>query len=745
MIKALEALLKDVHKKDGGKAFVSLNDGARVRQAGQYWLYRFVVPKGTSIPSNDTPVKVSVGGLVPVAGFVVSHHGGAVIVGLEKDHGPVIDAATLVVDLTWLLERLRNRLDDVLHGAVPFNRASAERVFHPARAEVADAQPFPAVEQGPRTMNKDQLQAVRRSLGSDTTFIWGPPGTGKTWTLARVVEAHYRAGRSVLLVSNTNVAVDAALEQVAERLRDEPGFARGLVIRHGPVVSDSLRHRFGAQVTPEEVAARLRREKWRREAQRHRQEAEATRAALKRLEANWVTWIISTYDRWRLQERIAGAERSAENADRVARASAGRVGALESEIADLLARCRILATTIHRTYGYGGGAPRHFDTVVVDEASMLMPPHVYWAAGLATRSVTVAGDFRQLPPVVESESPLAGTLKRDVFEVAGIPDRLKRPEPIPYLVSLRTQYRMRPAICEIVNRHFYPDLPLRSHHGVQRVDTGFPFSKAALLYVDTARFHPWASWTKSGSHYNPFHALLVRNVVWRLVKTGFLPPAEEEVNEAVGVVSPYRAQARCIETLLLGARGRGIASTIHSFQGRERQALVIDLTDSDGIRLGGFLQATRIDEVGARMLNVAVSRAKHHLMLVGNFRYLRKKAPPGGFVPRLLDHFERYGTRLMLDGDGASHGGEGLNRSDDDVTIGRASNNPRVVRVAGLVPSDHEWLKRPCPKSSCKGRLAVRHGPNGPFLACTDFLEPPKCSHTEGLAPSATVFGVTGH
>ena len=130
MIKALEALLKDVHKKDGGKAFVSLNDGARVRQAGRYWLYRFLVTQGT-IPSNDTPVKVLVGDLGPVAGFVVSHRGGAVIVGLEKDHGPVIDAATLVVDLTWLLERLRNRLDDVRRGAVPFNRASAERVFHP--------------------------------------------------------------------------------------------------------------------------------------------------------------------------------------------------------------------------------------------------------------------------------------------------------------------------------------------------------------------------------------------------------------------------------------------------------------------------------------------------------------------------------------------------------------------------------------------------------------------------------------
>ena len=70
------------------------------------------------------------------------------------------------------------------------------------------ADPDRAVFIGGSRLNDDQRAAIRRSLGSDTTFVWGPPGTGKTTTLARIVKAHYRAGQSILLVSNTNIAVD---------------------------------------------------------------------------------------------------------------------------------------------------------------------------------------------------------------------------------------------------------------------------------------------------------------------------------------------------------------------------------------------------------------------------------------------------------------------------------------------------------------------------------------------------------
>ena len=56
---------------------------------------------------------------------------------------------------------------------------------------------------------------------------------------------------------------------------------------------------------------------------------------------------------------------------------------------------------------------------------MLMPPLVYYAAGLTTQSVVVAGHFRQLPPIVMCDEPLVEEwLKRDVFEIAGIPTQL---------------------------------------------------------------------------------------------------------------------------------------------------------------------------------------------------------------------------------------------------------------------------------------------------------------------------------
>src|SRR5690606_27486849 len=119
-----------------------------------------------------------------------------------------------------------------------------------------------------------------------------------------------------------------------------------------------------------------------------------------------------------------------------------RVSAIDRELAaleqEVISRCRILATTVYRTY-LGNTPSRQFDTVVIDEASMLMPPLVYYAAGLATKSVTIAGDFRQLPPIVMSDEPLAQEwLKCDVFEKAGIPVCLQRRQPMPHLVALRT-------------------------------------------------------------------------------------------------------------------------------------------------------------------------------------------------------------------------------------------------------------------------------------------------------------------
>ena len=150
------------------------------------------------------------------------------------------------------------------------------------------------------------------------------------------------------------------------------------------------------------------------------------------------------------------------------------------------------------------------------------------------------------------------------------------------------------------------------------------------------------------SRYNLFHALLLRNVVLHLAEQGYLP-YEGQPNNAVGVVAPYASQARLAQALLedrLSQRAAGVAATVHRFQGNEKKTILIDLTDSLGTPLGRFLKAARMEEDGARLLNVAASRAQHHVVLVANFDYLRAEAPRDAIVRCLLDHFQEHGEAL---------------------------------------------------------------------------------------------------
>lgn len=760
MIEALGLEAATIRKRGRGTE-IALRDGERVSQSERAWLYRFVVAEEFSVRlflRDDTPVRV-IAGEEEVPGVLVSFQDGIVRVALEKDLGPTIASARLISNDAFLVEQLRDRLQKVHRSEARFCKPAAERALGLLLPKTADAEPDPSVTSG-GDLNADQIGAVRRSLGSETTFVWGPPGTGKTKTLAHVVEAHYRAGRTVLLVSNTNIAVDTALERIAERLKGEPDFHQGLAIRLGPVVKESLRLNFGPQVIPEEIVARLgerlqhekealtreknallseekinlakledlqqlahaRRmlserehernvanltiEKRRKEAASYRERAAMLRVKLERVRnmgsvRRFLGLVFLGLDPKQLEQDASVAEREAQAALAAAEALAAdlrkrdaeiqklrsevaqmasktrdyppqaqieadlaalrsrltrlreRLSVIERELADLeqevLARCRIVATTVYRTY-LGKFPKEQFDAVVIDEASMLIPPLVFYAAGLAEVSVTVAGDFRQLPPIVMCDQPLAQEwLKRDAFEIAGIPAKLKAGKPPPYLIRLGIQYRMEERICTVLNRLFYADYPLRSIPNGAEVNSDFPLGTAPLLYLDTAPLHPWAA-LRAGSHsrYNLLHALLVRAIVQQLAESGFIPLAGE-ANDAVGAVSPYAAQAQLIQALLdsrLGKRAAGIVATVHRFQGDERRTMVLDLTDSWGVKLGKFLGATKLEEDGARLLNVAVSRARRHLILIANFEYLRKKAPQQSFARRLIDHFADHGEPL---------------------------------------------------------------------------------------------------
>ena len=116
-------------------------------------------------------------------------------------------------------------------------------------------------------LNDRQRDAIERALACDITFIWGPPGTGKTEVVGRIVEGCVRQGLRVLFLSPTNVAVDQAVERICALLERADGFEPGLVQRGGDISLPSLQRRFGAAISPDRIVERAAEELARRSTQ----------------------------------------------------------------------------------------------------------------------------------------------------------------------------------------------------------------------------------------------------------------------------------------------------------------------------------------------------------------------------------------------------------------------------------------------------------------------------------------------
>jgi len=95
------------------------------------------------------------------------------------------------------------------------------------------------------SLNASQRAAIQLCSDSDLAFVWGPPGTGKTTTLAHIVSELLAQGLRILVLSTTNAALDQALEQIARDPEMGEAIQAGSVVRigrsDGPTFGAALR------------------------------------------------------------------------------------------------------------------------------------------------------------------------------------------------------------------------------------------------------------------------------------------------------------------------------------------------------------------------------------------------------------------------------------------------------------------------------------------------------------------------
>ncbi len=683
---------------------VRLERGERTNAEGSRFVYRFPLKRALSVRHDSSCTLTVRGGQYPA--LVVSASHDQITLCVTSDLGSSIRGATMRTDESPLLRQLAYSLRALqasteLPGWNP--ELASSSLSGSARKLTAQQLHFAV----PEDLTDDQRAALRVAQSNAVTYLWGPPGTGKTVTLAALTWGLFCAHHRVLVVSHTHRAVDGVLEALCRRVspKGRSSIPENSILRLGTIVRPSLDDEYGPAISFEhvlqssenKVAARIAklrhdqstvtRQVWAHSKQLNLWDARAgLQEELRTLTATLqsskfgIKGLINrmignaarpshadTAPGGDLRESIALLETGiAEIERRLTASDRADIERILAELGDrqrdlttailllekflrelrvnLLSHARIVAATATQAF-LRAHELSGFDTVVVDEASMLPLPLLYRLCGMAKHSVVIAGDFRQLPPISVSRSEIvARWYSRDIFDSAGIVQAVNEGRALPHLAKLTTQFRSCEQLCALINERFYGgDLTSRSAH---REPTTFPPSMAflsdhPLVLIDSSDLAPVGQ-NVGRSRANLMHALLIRRICLSL-QAG----ASDGLQPQVGVIAPYRAQVELIEELLNEAGLHGFSvGTVHRFQGEERKVIVLDLTESSPHSLGSFLSATTLKETGARLLNVALSRAQSNLLVVANLAFLRSATRPTQIIHGVLADLERSALKL---------------------------------------------------------------------------------------------------
>ena len=243
-----------------------------------------------------------------------------------------------------------------------------------------------------------------------------------------------------------------------------------------------------------------------------------------------------------------------------------------------------------------------FDAALVDEAGQLTEPDALAAVNLAERFVLV-GDHQQLPPVVRAENELQESLFQRLVE--RYPDAG---------VMLDKQYRMSQRIQAFASAAFY-DGQLRpatgevaAQHPRQLVDLDdLPAElRDGVAFLDTPG--------DGGRNTDAVEADRVADVVSSYLAAGVAPGD-------VGVIAPFRAQ---VAEITRRVPESVTVDTVDRFQGSSKEVIVVSFVAS------GDLESPIFEDY--RRVNVALTRAKRALVLVGDADALRTDPVYGRMV-----------------------------------------------------------------------------------------------------------------
>ncbi len=421
-------------------------------------------------------------------------------------------------------------------------------------------------------LNDSQNHALNKIReAEDLALVHGPPGTGKTTTLVQAIKETVADEKQVLVTAASNAAVDLLAEKLSEL------GLRVLRLGHPARVTEAV-----VSTTMDARLAQHPDSKMLRDLRRKSEEMRSVGGKYKR-----------NFGREERQQRRLLYE-EAKNLKEEARMLEGHM------IFDEINKAEVIACTLVGANSNFLGN-RTFKTVFMDEASQALEP-ASWIPIMKAQRVVMAGDHWQLPPTVKSKEADKSGLGQTIFE--------RTIKAYDVDVMLETQYRMNPQIMAFSNKHFYKG----------QLQCGEIIHQRRQLYDEPAMFIDTAGCgfdeklnLETLSTYNIEEAHFVLRRLDQLITDG----GEEIKKLSIGIIAPYKAQTECLRKAILTygwykELEKNISiNSVDAFQGQERDIMLISLVRSNADGEIGFLS-------NVRRMNVAMTRARHLLMMVGD-------------------------------------------------------------------------------------------------------------------------------
>ncbi|MFH1432722.1 MAG: AAA domain-containing protein [archaeon] len=269
-----------------------------------------------------------------------------------------------------------------------------------------------------------------------------------------------------------------------------------------------------------------------------------------------------------------------------------------------------------------------FDVMIMDEASQVAS-FMSLLPILKCKKIILVGDNRQLQPIEEED--ISKEMNLSIFN--------RFFELYPYAATLLTiQYRMHEIIAQIASEIFYEGKLRTSESVNERIlrlnvcSNQFLSPMMPVLFIDTSKRGYYEDEIGSGCS-NSKEAMYVADIVSLFIN---------EVNaEDIGVITPYVKQKLLIKKYLNDIKINNVeVDTVHKYQGREKDIIILSFARSKRYSFPEYKLKFIENEC---LVNVAITRARNKLILVGDYKTLYR----GYLLRKVIDKIGKENTILL--------------------------------------------------------------------------------------------------